>query len=197
MEDYTSNSHAAKEQKKEREKHKPLVNASLKKRSWWSMVLDGDINSIKSRVINEVVVPIAKNTLDTVITQTSHVIFGGKPFDARNLPASNIKYITDYQGASRRNTVPNQVTQPSPTLGTVDYNRVRYPNEAAAKTVLDAMRGHIAQYEFVTVGDLYDLAGLPNSPTDYNYGWTDVSSAIVYQALDGCYIKWPKAMAIK
>lgn len=196
MEDYTSNSHASKEQKKERERHKALVNASLKKPSWWAMILDGDIESIKSRVVKEVIVPIAKNTFDTIITQTSHVIFGGTPFDARNLPASNIKYITDYQSASRRTATVSPVVQQSPALGTVDYNRVRYPSEEAAKTVLNAMQGHIVKYDFVTVGDLYDLAGLSNSPTDYNYGWTDVSTAVVYKTLDGYYIKWPKAEAI-
>lgn len=193
MTDY-SNSHASKE-KKEHEKLKPVAKGSLKKESWWATILDGDFETLKSRIVKDVVVPIARNSLDTLFTNASHVIFGGGKYSNVLPPANNVRYV-DYHGASNRNVRIIEAIPEKQILGTTDYNRVRYDSEEAAQSVVLSIKAAIGQYGFASVGDMYDCAGLSNSPTDYKYGWTNVDDAQVYRNLDGYFIKWPKVMPI-
>ena len=49
-----------------------------------------------------------------------------------------------------------------------------------AETVVDAMKEIIEQYGYVSVADLYDLAGLTSTYKDHQYGWTDISDISVF-----------------
>ena len=53
------------------------------------------------------------------------------------------------------------------------------------------------KYGFVSVGDFYDLADVPNNNyTVEKYGWKDIRGAQVIRARDGYVIKLPRAIPI-
>jgi hypothetical protein len=55
----------------------------------------------------------------------------------------------------------------------------------------------INRYGVVSVGDLYDLAGI--STTNYTvnkYGWTNIRSAHVVRTRDGYLLKLPRALPL-
>ena len=54
----------------------------------------------------------------------------------------------------------------------------------------------IDTYGFVTVADMYDMAGLQAPYTSNKYGWTNIRTAETVRGRDGYMLKLPKAMPI-
>ena len=68
------------------------------------------------------------------------------------------------------------------------YDDIEFDTREDAEEVLDRMDELIEQYGIVTVGDLFDLAGVTgNGYTDQNYGWTSVASATIERDRHGGY----------
>ena len=61
-----------------------------------------------------------------------------------------------------------------------------------AEEILNYIGDLIDEYGFVTVADLYDLAGVSGNYTNNKYGWTDISNAEIVRLKDGYMIKLPK-----
>lgn len=66
-----------------------------------------------------------------------------------------------------------------------------------AQCTLDKMIDTINAYGYVTLGDMYDLAGL-NYPSyaGNKYGWTYLNNIDIVRVRDGYILKLPKAMPI-
>lgn len=54
----------------------------------------------------------------------------------------------------------------------------------------------IAQYRFVSIFDLYELAGLDAPYTYDKYGWSDISTARVLSVREGYLIKLPRPVPV-
>ena len=67
-----------------------------------------------------------------------------------------------------------------------------FPTRTDAEAVRDQMDDVIAKYGFVTVGDMYDMAGLPQPYTGQKYGWTSIVNSRVESVRDGYIIRLPK-----
>ena len=66
-----------------------------------------------------------------------------------------------------------------------------------AESVLDSMNDIIATFHAVSVGDLYDLANVPNDNYAANkYGWTDIEGCKAIRIPDGYILKLPKPKLI-
>lgn len=92
-----------------------------------------------------------------------------------SVPGARIAYSDYYR---MQNPQPQPQTQPQRNYG---YDNLEFATRADAETVLFQMGRLIQMYRSVSVGDLFDLAGVtsPNGYVDQNYGWTDVSNARV------------------
>ena len=67
----------------------------------------------------------------------------------------------------------------------------------AMVSTYDAMNEIIAQYEVVSVADLYDLANVSNDNYAANkYGWTDIGGCRAVRVRDGYILKLPKPMPL-
>lgn len=78
-----------------------------------------------------------------------------------------------------------------------DFDEIILPTRVAADEVLERMEDVLAQYEVVTVSDLYDLVGIEPSYTDEKYGWEDLRGAGVQRISNGYLLDLPRPEPIR
>lgn len=138
-----------------------------------------DLKTVKDRIIAEYLIPMLKNGLCSIFNSAINIALWG---DDRSRSSS-----TNYSSSSRqRNSYdryyqdgqssrPGPSGRPARTLQNLDFE-VRCDADDTLNEMYDALR----KYKQVSVGDLWDMMGVSNESTDYNYGWYN---------LDGAYIK--------
>ena len=138
-----------------------------------------DLKTVKDRIIAEYLIPMLKNGICSIFNSAISIALWG---DDRSRSSS-----TNYSSASRqRNSYdryyqdgqssrPGPSGRPARTLQNLDFE-VRCDADDTLNEMYDALR----KYKQVSVGDLWDMMGVSNESTDYNYGWYN---------LDGAYIK--------
>ena len=138
-----------------------------------------DLKTVKDRIIAEYLIPMLKNGLCSIFNSAINIALWG---DDRSRSSS-----TNYSSSSRqRNSYdryyqdgqssrPGTSGRPTRTLQNLDFE-VRCDADDTLYEMYDALR----KYNQVSVGDMWDMLGVSNESTDYNYGWYN---------LDGAYIK--------
>lgn len=71
------------------------------------------------------------------------------------------------------------------------YTDILFESIVEADRVLVQMDINVDRYGFVTVADMYDMAGLSAPYTTANYGWTSVKNAKVIHTRNGYKIDLP------
>ena len=194
--DYKPNSHKYKAEQKAKEEHKvqKVVKGPVKtqKKSELSRVakvfISEDSSNIKSYVLEDVVIPTIKKTIISVIDM---LLNGGNATYTRssgNRPSYR-QYYDDKKDDRRRDDNRNK--------SRFDFDDIVYNNRGDAEMVLDSMEDAIDRYSFVTVADMYDMAGYTAPYTADRYGWTSLRNAEVVRLLGGGYkLKLPRPMVI-
>lgn len=202
MEDYKPNSHKFKESQQNsqnEQKVKKVVNGAVttKKKSE-SGILKGafiteDIRSVGSYILTDVVIPSIKNILSDTVSNGINMLLFGEAGRKRGSSSSKISYSQYY---SDRN---NAVTSPNRSLGRTgwDYDEITFETRGDAERVLTELDEAIDRFGVISVGDLYNAAGVTTENFTVNkYGWTNIRSAEVIRVRDGYVIKMPKATPI-
>ena len=189
--EYTPNSHKYKEEQKaasERKIEKVVTgNVKTKKKLSGKIFNAGDMGDVKDYLIDEVAVPGVKNLILDFIIGGATRLLGGKGKYARSSGGNKISYRDYYESPNsdhRRPTVTGG--------GRFDMEDIIFPTRTDAEAVRDQMDDVIAKYGFVTVGDMYDMAGLPQPYTGQKYGWTSIVNSRVESVRDGYIIRLPK-----
>lgn len=65
-----------------------------------------------------------------------------------------------------------------------------------ADDILNQMYNALRDYKQVTVGDLWDLMGVSNEATDYNYGWYMLDQAYIKGIPGGYRLVLPKPVPL-
>lgn len=76
------------------------------------------------------------------------------------------------------------------------YDDILFPTRAEATDALDQMIAIIAQYDVVTVADLFESVGVTGEFTDENWGWTDLRGADVQRINEGYVLDLPRPAPI-
>lgn len=189
--EYTPNSHKYREEQKaaEDKKIEKVVSGPVKtKKKFAGKIFNGgDVGDVKDYLIDEVAIPGVKNLILDFIIGGATRLLGGKSRYSRSTGASKISYRDYYE---------QRDTRPSPTVsgnsGRFDFEEIIFPSRGDAEAVRDQMDEVIARYGFVTVGDMYDMAGLPQPFTGQKYGWTSIVSSRIESVRDGYVIRLPK-----
>lgn len=189
---YKPNSHKSKEEPKvEKKKVEKVVTGKVKVkkkgelRKLADVFVPEDINDVKSYIMSEVVVPAIKKTISEIVESILYP--GGK----RKHGGSKISYARYYEERDRDR-------RPARTSGGYDFDNLILDSRGEAEEVLNKMDELLDVYGVVSVGDLYDLAGISNQSnyTDNRYGWTNLRTASVVRVRDGYMIKLPRVMPI-
>ena len=137
-----------------------------------------DLKTVKDRILVDYLLPMLKNGLWSIFNSAISIALWGED---RSRGASGgysssrtqrNSYDGYYQGGQSRQGNPNQPVRRS--LSNIDFE-----NRGDADDILNQMYAAIQDYHQVTVGDLWDLMGVSNEPTDYNYGWYSLDQAFI------------------
>lgn len=202
VQDYKSNSHKSKEAaaKSEKRVEKAIVGtASTRKKSdlrkFTDVFVSEDVENVKSYILLDVIVPAIKKAIVDVVSDGINMLMYGESGSrgSKSTTASTISYQNYYDSRSA-----NSQSYSRPRANTsLDYEDITFENRGDAESVLARMDELIDQYGVVSVGDLYDLAGLSTDNYTINrYGWTNIRNASVVRVRDGYVIKMPKPMPI-
>ena len=192
MENYPSNSHKSKEVEKRVEK---VIsgNAVKRKKSKFRQLSDvfisEDANHVKSYIFMDVLVPAVKKAISDIVTNgIDMILYGGTGKAKKKSSASKVSYKNYYD---------NDSYTPKTYQRGFDYEDVIFETRGDAESVLDSMNDIIATFHAVSVGDLYDLANVPNDNYAANkYGWTDIEGCKAIRIPDGYILKLPKPKLI-
>lgn len=155
--------------------------------------IEDDVDSVKSYIVGDVVIPTIKKTIYDVITGSLDMFFfGGTGGGKARSTADKVSYrnYTSYSNKQSARPATRSVTGYS-------YDEVVLDSRGEAEEVLARMDELVATYGIVSVADFYDLVGITCQYTDNKYGWTNIRNAQVMRVRDGGYmIKMPKAMPL-
>lgn len=174
---------------KNRERAQKVVVGSVKRQpktltQRFADVFLGDNSTVLGYLINDVVVPAAKDILTDVVTQGIERMLYGETRPPRR---SNYGYTrpagnpyTSYTSYSK----PQPTVKPPQSERPVENTRVRFDNivlqsRAEANQVLVRLQEMLARYDLVTVSDLYDLVGITPNHTDERWGWTNLDNVAI------------------
>lgn len=176
-------------------------NAKVKKKNELNKITDAflpeDISNVKNDVVFGILIPSLKKTLYDVFTN----FLGGFLFNdtnsIRTMNNQKTSYRNFYAEPPKGSVGFNNGRPAKRDYRTYDYGDLIFETAADAKLVLSRMDDTLESYPSVSVGDLYDFAGVTCDHTAYNYGWTDIRSAEVVRTLDGYVIKFPRVISLK
>lgn len=199
MAEYTNNSFKAKEEKKERTEKQAVVSKTPKTRKKSEiqkaagLFISEDASTVKEHLIQDVVIPTAKDLIVNVITDAVNIIFWGST-RRKSGSGSHIGYASRF----------DEVRDPRDRdrdrrrdRTAIEYDDIIFDNRGDAEAVLANMDACLEQYGTVTVLDLFDFAGVTthNYMAD-RYGWKNLSTAEVRRIRDGFIIDLPRAFPI-
>lgn len=194
MAEYKPNSHKYRNEQKKKELKKVTTGTvKVRKKTTASKLLEevlpGDKNSIKDYVFMDVIIPSIKKALSDVIIDSVNMMFYGDVKRGKS-SSSRGEYVSyrDYSSRDydRRRRTPR------------DIDDVIFESRAEAEDVLNEMDEVLETYEFVSVADYYEIAGVSGSGTHTNnrYGWSNLRTADIIRVRDGWTIKMPRPKVI-
>ena len=191
VEEYRSNSHRSREEKRVEKAVTGPVKTRKKSeaRKFADVFIQEDVSSVKSYILMEVLVPAIKKALSDIVKDgIDMILYGEAGRNKRNSPGSKVSYQSYYNRDDRRDNL-------RPRTG-YSYDDIILNSRGEAEEVLTRLDELISVYGLASVADFYDLVGVQGNYTDNNYGWTDIRSASVVHVRDGWMVKLPRALPL-
>lgn len=198
MEEYKPNSHKFKksQQLQETQKVKKVTSGVVKTKkksevsNLKSIFISEDIRNVGEYILTDVIIPAVKNALSDTVNNGINMLLYGDAGRNRKSSAPKISYSQYY---ADRNVGGAVVNRNAARTGW-DYDEITFESRGDAERVLTELDEAIDRYGVISVGDLYNAAGVTTDNYAVNkYGWTNIRSAEVIRARDGYVIKMPKA----
>ena len=158
------------------------------------------LGAAKKYVSDEIIFPGIRDILFDMVTRGFEFMLYGstrKPIKgpgAAKSPYGNASYVP-YNAVAKptqaaRTVNPGQTVSPSPA------NDIILTDRGEAEAVLETLVECVDVYGQVSRGDLFDAIGMTNQPTDYKWGWNDMSNAAIVRVRDGYLLRLPKEIAL-
>lgn len=201
MTEYQPNSHRSKElaaTESEREKKvEKVVNGTVKTRDnkgrkFADIFISEDAANVKSYIFMDVLVPAIKKAISDIVTDgIDMILYGGTGRSERSNRTNKVSYRSYYDDkrSDRRDGT-------YASRSRFDYDDIIFETRVEAEEVRRQMLDVIARYGFVTVADMYDMAGLTPPYTANSYGWVNIRTAEPVRVRDGYILRLPKASPI-
>lgn len=157
-----------------------------------SAFLAEDLATVKERIINDYAIPMLKNGIWSIFSSAlSLMIFGEdrSRSQSSNYVRSSSNSYDRYYSNSNRSQSANQRVIPN-------WQNLTSDSRADMEEILEQMWEAIREYGQVSIGDLYDLAGMTCNFTDNKYGWKDLTSAYIKNVPGGYSIVFPKPVPL-
>jgi len=174
-----------------------------RKKPWGRRFLDsfvgGDLQTVRSYIVMEVLLPAAKDTVADVFSQgIERMLYGEARSTSRRTgyrPGVGPSYV-NYNRATPSPIRPgarDDVRNPTRRArATHDFDEIILKTRVEAEEVIDRLFDLVSRYNSATVADLYDLVGATGNYTDDKWGWTDLRGAGVTRIRAGYLLDLPK-----
>lgn len=163
--------------------------------------LGGDSKSVIEYVIQDVLIPAARDMIADAISQgVERMIFGESRPPGRR-PASRQGAFGGGSPINYNRYSSSRREDPRPTLSRQarakhEFDEIIISTRAEAEEVLDQMYAILEKYDAVSVKDLYELTGVNYHFTDEKWGWTDLRGSGVTRVSNGYLLNLPRTEAI-
>lgn len=193
MERYESNSYKSREKKDDREqvKVKKVANGKTKKKSKFKnalmSIIASDADDLRSSIFSDLVVP----TIKEVIYGLVGIILDGRISSRRRDDGGSRRAYNKIYDDNRRYSSDNR----SKVRVLPNYEDIIVNSYGEANAIFEEMQDVIDRYGFVSIGQLYEIAGIDEGtlPFTYNnWGWTNIATAEPVRCRDGYLLKLPK-----
>lgn len=187
----------------------PVVTGKvvMKKKSEFRKLLEtifkGDLNAVKQSIWEDIIVPAFQDTLYNMLDGASRgMIWGGRNEprrrrdDERGIPARQVDFTRYSKRPEREERRSAYDRDEEARREFFNYGHIWFENKKDAEDVLADMRTICRNYDFVTIGEFFELAGVKTVWTERtNYGWwpQDLASVELVSARGGGWLlKLPK-----
>lgn len=214
IENYSGNSHKAKESSlvrpkssletdisqkgqtsEDKKKNEKLIKSQVERRKTSTgkklinAIIGDDIPDVKEHIVWDVIIPSIRDTIRNSLINMVESVFGGGVRSVNNSNGSYISYssISNPSIADRANNRNRSI---------YDYDEIIFNNRGEADEVLQQLIYSIRRYGYVSILDYYDMVGVRTRPSDANYGWINLNNASVERVNGGYLLRLPKAMPI-
>lgn len=173
---YKSNSYKSKAEAEQREVQKVTKgNVRIHKQTTEEKIKER-LKVLGDYLLSEVVIPSSKELADNFMSSAIDMILWGEVRGNKGSRKSGRGSYVDYQnmGRSKRNTA-------SARRARFDFSYIEYDDPDDIDEVIEEMRDIWDVYHEISVAQYYmsaDPDGIKISPTDHNWGWTDIRSFI-------------------
>ena len=154
-----------------------------------------DAGNVGSYILKEVLIPSAKKLIADITKNAIDMFLYGDTDRPKKKSGSRISYRDYYDDRDRDRRDDRRSS--SRSRSSLEYDEIVLDTRGEAELVLDELDRIIARYQFASVADLYEIAGIDNDNyTLHRYGWSSLRSATIKRIRDGYLLVMPKAMPI-
>jgi hypothetical protein len=169
-----------------------------------SLLIGAEAKSSWMAVVQDVVVPAAKDMLTDAISQgVERLVYGEAKSRPRRGPILGGGFQSGYTSYNRfggsTNTPVGRASgreEARPisrrARASHDFDEIILTTRTEAEAVLEQLYELLSRYEQVSVSDLYDLVGVSGEWTDEKYGWTNLSGSNITRVREGYLLNLPK-----
>lgn len=166
-------------------------------RKFTDIFIAEDANSVKSYILDDLLIPTVKNLfVDVIQNSVEMLILGGKRGGRDGRRASYVDNVS-YRDYGRYSRDDRSYSSSRSSRNSFDYEQIVFETRRDAEKVLDSLDDIIRRFGLARVADLYDMCQMTAPYTAHDYGWTSLSRAKVVSVRGGGYaIDLPRASAI-
>lgn len=211
--DYQSNSHKQKEPNPAKDKTEKKVVKVVKGdvvqkqkplgRRFKETFFGGEAKVAMAFVVADVLLPTLRDLVfNSVSKGAERYIYGESRFRTRTPTfGSRVQYNNPIYRPDPRtttySTTANLPDQPAGRPQSKQFQDIILAARGDAEAVLEMLGAIIDQYDFASLGDLYELVGLEAAHTDQKWGWSGLHNAGVRQVREGYLIDLPPLEALE
>lgn len=217
MDNYKPNSHKSREPGADKKIDKPTIGpVKTRKRSELRKITDvfvsDDVDSVKSYIVMDVLIPAAKKTVSDIVGGVFDIIKNSVDIylygeDAVRKKSSDkggrTSYGKYYERKDDRRTARDPRDRRASSSARFDYEDLLFDSRGDVESIIAKMEDVIDEYDLISVATLYnDILDLSAPYTAEHYGWTNIKSAHAERVWDyeerryRYELKLPKALPI-
>ena len=156
----------------------------------------GDAESVWTYVLNDVMVPAAKDMVADAVSQgIEKMLFGESRGRSRGARVAGAAY-TSYNKISTQTKAAPRRDISQRARATHDFDEIILGTRGEAQEVLDQLYTLISEYDVATVADLYEMVDQTGTFTDEKWGWTSLRGAGITRVKGGYLLDLPQPVYI-
>lgn len=173
-------------------------HVTIKKKSLGRKFVDTffgeDVVDVKGYIINDVLIPALKNTIDDVVSDGIKLILFGEVKGGNSRKGNGRPYVS-YDRAYSKDR--REDCGRASSRARYEFGDAILDNRGDAEEILSNLVDIIEDYGAASVADLHDMLGVTGAFTDNYWGWTDLSNATVRRVREGYLLDLPKTVSLK